>query len=227
MKKAILSLMFMIVIMASVTAYADEISAYVSITDSKGELVMAYEKLAVSDADGDGSITINDALITAHEQKHPQGSAAFKSEQTEYGVSLVKLWNEENGGSFGYYLNHASAWSLLDNIKDEDHIKAYAFTDLEMWSDTYSYFSADCMTVKAGEAFEISLIASAYDANWNPVSLPVADAVIAINGAASESVTNAEGSATLAIDKAGTYVISAASETMTLVTPVCIVTVEE
>lgn len=226
MKRTMLLLVFAIVLMVCATAHAEEISVYVSITDSKGELVMAHEKVSVTDADDDGNVTINDALIAAHEQKHPDGKAAFKSENTEYGLSLVKLWNEENGGSFGYYLNHASAWSLLDVIKDADHIKAYAFTDLEMWSDTYAYFSADCVSAKAGETVELTLNAAAYDANWNPVTLPVANAVIKIDGALTEMTTNAEGVATLVFENAGEYVISAASAEMTLVTPVCIVTVE-
>lgn len=226
MKKWMIILVATLLLMLCTSALADGIEAYVSISDAKGELVMAYEKVLVTDLDEDGALTINDALIAAHEQKHPDGKDAFISEKTEYGISMVKLWGEENGGSFGYYLNNASAWSLLDPIVSEDHVKTYAFTDLEMWSDTYAYFTQDAVTVKAGEAFEVKLCAAGYDANWNPVPLSVANAVMMIDGVAADAMTDAEGVAVITVMETGVYVLSAASTDMTLVPPVCIVTVE-
>ena len=44
---------------------------------------------------------------------------------------------------------------------------------------------------------------------------------------AQEVKTDAVGKAALTFDAAGTYVVSAVSESMTLVAPVCIVTVNE
>ena len=142
------------------------------------------------------------------------------------GLSLVVLWDIDNGGSFGYYLNNASPLSLADPIKAGDHVKAYAFTDLETWSDTYCFFENDALEAIPGN-ISFSLYASGYDASWNPVTLPVADAVITVNGEATDCKTDAEGKAVLSIDQPGKYVISAVSETQNLVAPVCILTITE
>ena len=84
----------MLVICASaIPAFAaDGPSAYVSISDKDGKLVLVLEKIDLSDADGDGTITINDALYLAHEAEFEGGAAAgYASEQSDYGLSLTKL----------------------------------------------------------------------------------------------------------------------------------------
>ncbi len=194
----------------------------VSITDDTGALVLALETVAITDADSDGALTINDALICAH-QAHPDGAAAYATADTEYGLSLMKLWGVENGGSYGYYLNDASAWSLLDPVKDGDHVKAFAYTDLTGWSDTYCYFDAAYVETAVGTEVTLTLSAAAYDENFAPVTLPVAGAVIMVDGEMTEIVTDAEGKAVLTFAEAGAYLISADSETINLVDPVCIV----
>lgn len=229
--KKFLALLLTLLLVFSLTASAEEaaqsVSVYVSITDDTGALALAYESVAATDTDGDGVVSIGDALAAAHTAHHAEGAAAFGMAKTEFGLSMTSLWGVENGGSYGYCLNDASAWSLLDPVKDGDHVKAYAYTDLTAWSDTYSYFAAPAAQVKAGEVLELVLSASGYDANFAPVMLAVADAVITVDGAATEVKTDAEGKASLTFDAAGTYVVSAKSETMTLVAPVCIVTVNE
>ena len=88
----------MLVICASaIPAFAaDGPSAYVSISDKDGKLVLVLEKIDLSDADGDGTITINDALYLAHEAEFEGGAAAgYASEQSDYGLSLTKLWGCE------------------------------------------------------------------------------------------------------------------------------------
>ena len=228
--KKVLSLLTAFVLLLSFTCFAEEAAAptvYVSITDDTGVLVLAIAPVIVTDADNDGALTIGDALSCAHKEYHEAGADAFVCVPSEYGLSLIKLWNIDNGGSFGYCLNNASAMSLLDPVKDGDHVKAYAYTDLDTWSDTYSYFSTDTLEAAKGAEIALTLTANGYDASWNPITLPVAGAVIYVNGEASEVVTAEDGSFILTFAEAGTYIVSAASETMTLVTPVCIITVIE
>lgn len=201
-------------------ALAEETSVFVSITNGAGEIVMAHENIAVNDSDGDGICTIHDALVCAHTAKYA-GEEGYLAEKTEYGMSLVRLWGEENYGSFGYYLNHQSAWSLLDEVKAGDCVKAYAFTDLDTWSDTYCYFNADTVTLQPGEELTLTLYAAAFDASWNPVTLPVEGAVLTVNGERTSVVTDTNGQAVLVLDAAGEYVISAVSDTQVLVPPVC------
>ncbi len=212
-------------LMAVSMASAQE-AVYVSITDDTGALVMAYEMVVVPDLDADGAVTIGDALAAAHALKHENGAEAFGAERTEFGMSMTRLWGVDNGGSYGYALNDVSSSNLLDEVKAGDHVKAYAYTDLVMWSDTYSYFNVPAVQVKAGEQVELTLTASGFDANFMPTTFAVTDTVITVNGEAADVQTDAEGKVVLTFGAAGTYVISAKSETTTLVAPVCIVTVE-
>ena len=226
--KKFLSLLLAVWMLVSLTASAEAApTVFVSISDDTGALVLAYVPVALTDADGDGALTICDALMLAHAAHHPEGAEAFLAEQTEWGLSLYKLWGVENGGSYGYMLNDASAWSLVDPVKDGDHVKAYAFTDLTAFSDTYCYFTAPVAAAAVNSEITLTLNAAGYDANWAPVTLPVAGAVLTVNGEKTEIVTDENGNAVLTLAEAGTYTVRAVSDTMTLVPPVCIVTVTE
>lgn len=195
-------------------------SVYVSISNGEGELVMAREAVELSDADGDGALTINDALLIAHDQSFEGGSAeGYLAEDLGYGLSLSKLWGEENGGSYGYYIDNAAAVSLADPVADGSHVKAFVYSDLEAWSDVYCYFDKE--SVSAGEV-ELTLTALTYDADWNLVPAAVEGAVITVDGADSGVVTDANGVATLTLEE-GAAVVSAYSDSMTLVPPVCVV----
>lgn len=224
--KKFLSLL-MVLLMSAVPAFAEDAQVYVSISDDTGALVLAYEAIAVTDADADGALTICDALACAHAAKHENGAEAFLAEETEFGLSLMKLWGVENGGSYGYYLNDASAWSLLDPVQPGDHVKAYAYTDLAAWSDAYSFFAAPAAEAAVGAELALCLSAAGYDEAWNPVTLAVEGASITVNGEACGAVTDAQGKAALTFDQPGVYVVSAVSENQTLVPPVCRVTVTE
>lgn len=200
---------------------------YVSINDGEGALVMAAQPVTVTDTDQDGILTIHDALTCAHTAACPEGAEGYLAAESEFGLSLLRLWGADHGGSCGYYLNDASAWSLLDPVKAGDHVKAYSFTDLTAFSDTYCYFDAFLLEAKPGEEITLTLTAAAFDENWAPVSLPVADAALIADGLPTGSLTDAEGKATLTFAAPGTYVVTAYSETLNLVDPVCVITVTE
>ena len=209
------------------TAFADGgVTAYVTIADDSGKLVLAHKPVTVTDTDGDGVISMADVLFAAHEAYYEGGAAAgFSASLTAYGLSLDKLWGIENGGSYGYYLNNASPNSLADPVADGDTVAAYAYSDLTTWSDTYCYFDLAEAKIENGDSLTLTLSAAGYDAAWNPVVLPVEGATITIDGTATEVITDAEGKATLTLDEAGSFCISAVSDTQTLVPPVCLVTV--
>ena len=227
--KKFLSILLAMLMLLSGIAFAETADniVYVSISDDTGALVLAYAPVPLTDADADGALTICDALVAAHVACHADGAAAFAAVNSEWGLSMAKLWGVENGGSYGYMLNDASPMSLLDEVKPGDHVKAYAYTDLTAWSDTYSYFTAPVAAVAVNAEVALSLSSNGYDANWAPVTLPVAGAVITVNGEKTEVATDESGNAVLTFAEAGVYTLSAVSESMTLVPPVCIVTVTE
>lgn len=204
------------------SAQTETAEVYVTIADAEGALAMAQESVTVTDTDSDGKLTINDALYLAHESAYSGGaSAGYGTAETEYGLSLTKLWGAENGGSYGYYVNNASAMSLVDEIKSGDYINAFVYTDLTAWSDTYCFFNVNEITADEDTSFELTLSAAGYDANWNPITLPVEGAVITVGDKATEYITDSEGKAVLTVADAGEYIISAKSDTQTLVPPVC------
>ena len=202
-------------------------TVYVTIADGQGQLVMVNAAIDVTDVDADGALTINDALYAAHEAAYEGGAeAGYAAADAGYGLSISKLWGEENGGSYGYYLNDASAYSLLDPVADGDYLNAFVYTDLEAWSDLYCTFGYREVVADAGANIILTLNMMTFDENWNPVSLPVEGAILTIDGEDSEVVTDAEGKAQFTIEAAGEYLISARSDSAILVPPVCIVTVK-
>lgn len=197
----------------------------VFVTISNGSLVLAYEEVTLTDADGDGALTVNDALIGAHDKSFEGGAdAGYGSAATEYGLSMTKLWGaaDANGG-FGYCVNNAPAMSLADAVKAGDHIAAYVYTDKSSFSDAYSYF--DTLTSASGETV-LTLSKSGYDAEWNPTTSPVVGAEITVDGVRTGIKTDENGKATVTVEGEGRHVVSAVSDTETLVPPVCIVTLE-
>ena len=184
--------------------------------------VVPAETVSVTDQDSDGTLTIYDALACAHAQYSSGGAAAFAAEETEYGLSMTRLWGIENGGSYGYYLNHASPMSLLDPVSAGDTVTAYSYSDLENWSDVYAWFEGSCGDGTA----ELTLYAQQFDENWNPVTAPVAGAEIFVNDSPTGLVTDDAGRVSVPFTDAdatghnGRILITAASDEMVLVTPV-------
>lgn len=218
--KKLLSILCAMLVLAGCAAAE---TVYVTIADDQDNLAVAFEKIEVLDADGDGTVSICDALYAAHEQHYEGGAeAGFIAEKTEYGISMYRLWGVENGGSYGYYVNNVSPTSLLDAVKDGDSIYAYPFTDLETWSDTFCYF--DVSAIETSADFVLKLTAQTYDANWNVVEVPVSGAMITLNGEDSGITTDANGEAVLDLE-AGEYLISAYSAEINLVPPVCVATI--
>ncbi|MBQ9746538.1 MAG: hypothetical protein IJW21_06915 [Clostridia bacterium] len=191
---------------------------YVTVANQNGEIAARYEKVAYTEG-----MTIDAALAALHAEKCEGG---YASAESAYGLSMTKLWGVENGGSYGYYVNNASATSLADTLKEGDHVYAFVYTDTVTFSDTYAFFASPTAEAAKGESLELALSYCGYDANWAPVTMPVEGAKILVDGAATTYKTNAEGKVSIKFDKAGTYVVTATSDTANLVPPFVIVTVK-
>lgn len=210
---------------ATTVAAADPAAVYVTIADKSGAAVLKYAEINVTDLDADGKLTIFEALKAAHATCPNGGANGFVAEEGQYGLSMVKLWGEENGGSFGYYVNEASAWSLLDEVHEGDRLVAFSYTDTTGFTDRLAYFAPITAKVNASETVTLTLTALIPDASWNNVPTPVAGAKIFVNGADSGLTTDADGKVTLTLT-AGVNEITATSETVILVPPFAFVTVE-
>ena len=199
----------------------DSVRVNVTISDGNGQLALAQASVIAKDINGDGKVNIDEALYAAHETEYNGGAAAgYSAYDSDYGRSLTMLWGEDCG-VYGYYVNNAAAMSLDDEVKENDYINAFCYTDLTTWSDTYCYFDKYGVS---DDKFTLTLNAAAWDENYNPVTVPVEGAVITINGERTEFVTDAEGKADITISdpETGIHVISAVSDTQALVPPVCL-----
>ena len=209
----------------SVTAFAAEETTpavYVTIADADGKLALAQEKIELKDVDGDEKLTVNDALYLAHEAKFNGGAEAGYA--VEKGM-IQTLWGTTNGGSYGYFVNNKASNAITDEVKDGDFLNAFVYTDTTTWSDSYSWFNDNTKDANAGEEFSLTLSRVYYDSDFKQVTVPVENADILVNGEKSNFKTDAEGKVNLTLDKEGENIISASSDTLKLVPPVCKVNV--
>lgn len=212
----------------SVSAEEASTAVFVTITDKDGNPVLIREEIAVSDLDNDGIITIDEALFAIHEAKFEGGAAAgYASSDGDYGRQLDKLWGNANGGAYGYFVNNEMAMGLDDEVKDGDFVYAYTFTDLDFWSDTYSYFDVNQISAKQGDEVVLTLNKIGFDDNFCPVGQPAENAEITFDGVATGFKTDAEGKVTVKLDKTGEFLISAKSESDNLVPAIIKASVEK
>ena len=208
---------------AGVSAAAETAAATVRVTlsDQSGKVVLAQEPITVTDRNEDGKLDIDEALFAAHEAKFEGGAAAgYATSTTEWGLGITKLLGDESG-SYGYYVNHKSAWNLSDEVKDGDLIDAFVYQDSKAWSDVYAYFDQDTASITEGDEITLVLKDSEYDAAAQSMAeVPVSGAVITINGEETAYKTDAEGKVTFPLNQVGEVLISAKSADKILVPPV-------
>ncbi|MBQ8920806.1 MAG: hypothetical protein IJ060_01415 [Oscillospiraceae bacterium] len=198
---------------AAVPASAEEAPQIKVTVSNAGELKVTDETITLTDADGDGALTVNDALMLTHHQFY--GDEGYVTVQSDWGLSIQTLWGVTNGGSYGYTINDAFANSLTDTLKDGDRLYAYVYVDAKGYSDQYSYFDVkDAGTVDEGSEITLTLNALGFDENWAAVTEPVSGAVITINGTNTDYVTDENGQVTIKAEPAGDLVISAHRDVM-------------
>ncbi len=222
-----LALSLCVCLLSGVSFAAGDVTVHVTIADA-GELVLVNQPVKVTDINEDGALTISDVLTAAHDLYYEAAEDAADNGFvfTDEGF-ITKLWGVENGGSYGYYLNHSAAMSLSDPVEEGDYLAAYTYADLDAWTDMYTYFeNAEAACAPEAE-FVLKLTGAGYDENWNPVSVPVVGAKILVDGVETAYVTDENGEASVLFAETGVYTVSAVSETETIVPPVCVVTVAE
>ena len=241
MKKRLLSLLLaltMALSLATTGAWAagqDSIRVTVTIANQgaiavgKNNTLMAQVPVTVTDRNGDGKFTYDEAMVAAHEAYYVEGKDGFELNASSGWVT--KLWGET--GSSSYYQNNASFSELVNAqpIENGDDLSAFVYSDPKC-SDKYGFFDQSTVSVKTGEKLALNLQGTGYDENWSLITAPVNNAeLITIDkeGAFHELnvTTDANGNATLSFGQAGTYVVSAYGNDDILVPPVCTVTVTD
>ena len=206
---------------------SDDTKVYVSIHTPEDGYVLAHQPIDLTDVDNDGKLTIDDALYIAHDKFYPTGDEGYDSTVSTYGLMLTKLWGIENGGSFGYYVNNTMSSALSDELKNGDSIRAYAYSDTKNYSDTYSYFNIESADIFTGRTIDLTANYYTFDANWMPVPNPLEGAEILVNGEKTDLITDATGKVSVKFEKTGKNIITASSDKLTLIPPVCVVNVSD
>ena len=201
-------------------------TVYVTIVN-KGTVELALAEIEANDLDEDGKVNLYEAVKAAHATCPNGGADGFAAfNDPNYGLSMTKLWGEENNGGFGYYQNDASSWVLTDEVRTGDRIVAFSYVDTTNWSDTFCYFDQQIKTVNANETVTLKLNTIQYDPKtYAPTPAPIEGAKIIVNGNETAYTTDAEGNVTLTLEN-GVNVISATSTTLTLVPPIAKITVQ-
>ena len=201
------------------------------VTDKNGGYV-GGATVTVSDRDKNGVLTVDEALYATHEALYDGGAdAGYSTFVGDYGLSLAILWGKGTAGvsaSAGYYLNNASCWSLNDVVSEGDCLTAFNYYDTIYWSDAYSYFNKNTVSVQKGSSVTLTLSALGYDENWNTVALPYAGAKVEILGTDAEVLTtDADGKVKIATSRLepGTYYAVAYTDAKNIVPSICKITV--
>ena len=200
----------------------------------KGEVVLAQKELEITEEDG--KISVDDVLRAAHKEFYKDGEDGYASEETQYGLSMTKLWG--NAGAFGYWNENASCWSLSDAVAENGHIVAFVYKNSD-YSDAYSKFDRFDYEASTHTEQNVTLdYVTGYDPDtYAPVFGGCAGAMItayevAENGATGTEVTSGfafedkgDGQYTVTFRDTGEYYLVATHEEKTLVPAVCTVTV--
>ena len=213
----------------SLSVFAEEdakVNVKVSVT-TKNAIKAGLVDVAVGDEDGDGAITISDALYITHKLYCVDGVSGYAAEESEWGISLVKLWGDESG-NFGYYLNHKPAMSLADTIKEGDVVSACIYTGTYPNLESYTYFDKNNVTVNEDESVTLTLMKITYDENFNAVSAPVANAKLTVGEVAwKDYKTDENGKVTFAPEWTAEMTVSAKTDDESIIMPVCRVWVDD
>ncbi|MCD7859937.1 MAG: PQQ-binding-like beta-propeller repeat protein, partial [Firmicutes bacterium] len=218
---AVLLALGMLLSILPATAWAEEtetISVYMTVFNA-GEFALSNDGQAmyqmpvtVTDLDGDGTFTLDEALQAAH--------AAYNSADgyDSTGGWVSKLWGVETY-STGFYRNDVITDTVTtEYISDGDKITAYIYADTTAWSDRYSFFADSSAYCEIGSSVTLTLKCWSYDASWNLVESAVENATVGVynietgaytelNGGAYK--TDANGSVTISFTEAGTYYLTA------------------
>ena len=188
------------------------VKAYFTLADQNGSYALAKDgstrlskvEMSVTDADMDGTVTINDAFLCAHAQFCEDGAAGYATQSGSYGAYITKLWGVETS-SVGYYVNNKTADGLNVALKAKDSISAFYYRDGESYSDLYTYFESD-------SAKAVENKAAAFTVKGDNGAIPSGATVTVYDGEGKavdgmNTTVGADGSFTLTFAAAGSYTV--------------------
>lgn len=163
---------------------------YVTIVKGDGEFAVAYEFVEFNDYNKDGKNDIDEVLKAAHATYGKEED--YASSNSDWGLSLNKLWGDESG-AFSYYHNNQMVMTdLSEEVKEGDYVAAFVFQDKVNWSDAYSYIES---TNYENGSLTVHVKKVGFDANWNPAMQDAEGVEVFVDGT-SIGTTGADGTVT-------------------------------
>ena len=188
------------------------VKAYFTLADQNGSFAFAKDgatrlnkvEMSVTDADTDGTITLNDAFLCAHAQFYADGAAGFATQSSAYGAYITKLWGVETS-SVGYYVNNSAPDGLSVALKRNDSLSAFYYRDGEGYSDLYIYFESD-----SGKAVENK--AAVFTVKGDNGAIPAGATVNVFDGEGNavdtlSTTVGADGSIAITFPQTGSYTV--------------------
>ncbi len=156
--------------LCSVCGYQEPeaISAKITVIDPENNIAVSRDgitelyqtELSVGDPDCDGTITLKDAFMAAHQQHSLNGVTDFVTEESFYGPFITKLWGQQTSDTC-YMLNDAVAYSLLTELQPDDRLTAYFYRDTQNYSDIYTWMDGNsAITAGVDTTFVLEGLAS-------------------------------------------------------------------
>lgn len=132
--------------------------------DKEGNAMLA-RSVAVTDRNGDGAYSLDEALLAAHEAYAPNGGADYQSGyNNDWGTyAVTKLWGEESS-AVSFYKDHAYTGAVdAEMLSEGQLVDAFIYKDQTNWTDRYCYFAqngtpVDTLSVCVGEEFALTLL---------------------------------------------------------------------
>lgn len=145
MKKALSIVLALLMLLAMIPAsLAQETAPVVYVTIADQGLKLVQRPIVLHDTDNDGVLTIADALYLAHEEGYEGGAAAgFATQMGDYGLSITRLWGEENGRRIWLLCQQPDVHGpdrYPQCRRLRNRLCIYRTTG---WSDTYTYFDVN------------------------------------------------------------------------------------
>ena len=184
---------------------------YLNASDAEGTLLLSFEEVSVGDSDGDGVLTVWEALRSAH----LQNGGAEEAFRAENGVLTGFLETFSEAG-FAVYADHVPVTDLQAEVTEDSVLSVFPIRE----GAVYCRFGADKEDAKDGQTVTLRLFSEE-----NGVEVPVVGAELTVAGKRSGVFTDENGEAGLLFSGAGFCLVSAVLEGADLIPPVCAVVV--
>lgn len=167
---------------------------------------------AIGYNDDDSSVTVFDAIVTAHVAMFGEDFMTYAPMEYASGMLKKSFGEETTALSYrvnGLMANDEGVWYNLDSaLADGDSVEYMFYQDATFYGDKYTRFDKRRATLAPGESLTLTLSIETYDESWNTVVLPLKDFTVTVDGISVGS-TDADGRITIPFNDIGEYRVSA------------------